>query len=314
MSQEQIFLGVLLLLHLSEHCLWVPCGSALFRRRGRGWEAVTRGAIIETRRGSLHWVYPLAGLARAYRVAGPAVWGSASFPAEAPRETGAFDLVAVDRRRLEVAAIFRPLRWSSLALTVLILAGVPIGLQCFGWTPVLWFGVPAMALLMGFNAVELFRRHRRAFPEAADDRWRLVLSACLSPLAATRSWDLAQKDALIGFHPVAVAAALPGFRDWEGLASMEWRHRRFPQSPVGIATGHQAFSEVAGSPANDEVLEPMAAIARARGVDPSPWEAPPAPDDPEHTRYCPRCRAQFTDRAETCNACRGIPLRPLLSQ
>ena len=312
MSQEQIFLGVILLLHLSEHCLWVPCGSAVFRRRGRGWESVTRGAIIETRRGSLHWVYPLAGLARAYRVAGPSVWCSASFPADVPRETGAFDPAAVDRRRLEVAAIFRPLRWASLGLTVLILAGVPLGLHCFGWVPTLWFGVPAMASLMGFNAVELFRRHRRAFPEATDDRWRLVLSACLSPLAATRSWDLAQKDALVGFHPAAIAAALPGFRDWEGLASTEWRLRRFPESPAGTDPVRAGFTE-AGSQTTEKIVGFLAAIARARGLDPTGWEAPPEPEDPGHTRYCPRCRAQFTDRAETCNACRGVPLMALTS-
>ena len=311
MSQEQIFLGVLLLLHLSEYCLWVPSGSAIFRRRGRGWEAVTRGAIIETRRGSLHWVWPLPGLARAYRVEGPAVWGSGSMPDEAPGPTKAFDPAAVERRRLEVAAIFLPLRWASIGLTVLIWGVMPMGFRCFGWVPTLWLGLPTMGLLMGFNALAVFRRHRRAFPRATDDRWRLVLSACLSPLAATRSWDLAQKDALVGFHPVAVAAALPGFRDWDGLASTEWRHRRFPETPAGDAHSAQPVSLGAGLPATSEVLGPLAEIARARGVDPSRWEAPPEPEDPEHTRYCPRCRAQFTARADTCNACRGISLKAL---
>ena len=311
MSPEQIFLGVLLLLHLSEYCLWVPSGSAVFRRRGRGWETVTRGAIIETRRGSLHWVYPLPGLSRAYRVEEPALLGSGSLPDGASRKAEAFDPAASERRRLEVVALFRPLRWVSLGLTILILAGVPLGLQCLGWGPTLRVGIPVILLLMGCNAVVLFQRHRSAFPEASDDRWRLVLSACLSPLAATRSWDLAQKDALAGFHPVAVAAALPGFRDWEGLASTEWRHHRFPESSDALAPGVQGVSEVAGPTGSDAVLGSLAAIARARGVDPRRWEAPPEPDDPSHTRYCPRCRAQFTGRADTCNACRGIPLRGL---
>ena len=144
MSQEQIFLGVLLLLHLSEHCVWVPCGSVLFRRRGRGWETVTRGAIIETRRGSLHWVYPLPGLSRAYRVEEPALLGSGSLPDGASRKAEAFDPAASERRRLEVVALFRPLRWVSLGLTILILAGVPLGLQCLGWGPTLRVGIPVI--------------------------------------------------------------------------------------------------------------------------------------------------------------------------
>jgi hypothetical protein len=311
MSQERIFLGVLLLLHLSEHIVWIPSGFLLFRRRGRGWEVVTRGAILETHRGSLHWVWPLPGLARAHRVASSEAWSSTTIPGTGTPEAAAFDPAAVDRRRLEVAQDFLPLRWCSIGLLALIWAAAPLGVWLDGWVPTLAWWTPAVVVLMAVNAVVVARRHRRAFPGATDDRWRSVLSACLSPLAAIRSWDLAQRDALMGFHPVAVAAALPGFRDWEGFASMEWRHRRFPEN---AAASRPTAADGRGSNGTDrsaELLARLASIARARGFDPSSWEAPPDPDDPGHTRYCPRCRGQFTSRAETCNACRGLPLLSL---
>ncbi|HVY70618.1 MAG TPA: hypothetical protein VHH73_11865, partial [Verrucomicrobiae bacterium] len=38
---------------------------------------------------------------------------------------------------------------------------------------------------------------------------------------------------------------------------------------------------------------------------------PPAPSDPSHTRYCPRCESQYTDAAEVCPECGGRALEKL---
>ena len=307
MSTVHVFLAVLLLLHLSEFVVWVPAGCLLFRRRGRGWEVAQGGAIVRTVRGSLHAVWPLPGLSRAHVVrdivVDPPGAGDAASASGNPLPWALHDPAAIALRRAEVAKAFAPLRWVAFALLALAWGVAPVSLAHLGVGPTLWIVAPIALLLMVGDAVFLARRHRREFPAWEDERWRLVLSACLSPLAATRSWDLAQKEALMGCDPVAVAAALPGFRDWESFAAGRWRRMRFP----------------AGDPADIPVrsvaaADPLAALdrmARDRGIDPGAWEAPPVPDDPSHTRYCPRCRAQYTERAPSCRDCGGRPLLPL---
>lgn len=315
MSAVQVFLAVLLLLHLSEFCIWVPRGCLLFRRRGRRWEAVTQGAMLGTVRGALHWVVPLPGLARAHavRVMDPLLPSSLPVALASPHGGGpetliAFDPGAIERRRLEVARVFAPLRWTSLGLLVVLWGAVPASVFFLGIGPTLGWAVPLLATLMVVNARILFVRHRDLFPRAGDDRLRLVLSACLSPLAAMRSWDLAQKEAVFDGHPMAVAAALPGFQGWESMAAEEWRRLRHPRGPspaVGLPA--QVSCEVY------EVLGHLERLARARGIDPATWEAPPPAEDPTHAQYCPRCRGQFTAQADSCRDCGGRSLLPLPS-
>lgn len=218
----------------------------------------------------------------------------------------AFDPGAIERRRIEVARVFAPLRWTSIGLLVVLWGAVPASLHFLGIGPTLMWAGPVLATLMVLNARILFRRHRDLFARAGDDRLRLVLSACLSPLAAMRSWDLAQKEALFDGHPVAVAAALPGFKAWESMAAEEWRHLRHPVGP-GPAVG----SACPISREVHEVLGHLERLARARGIDPMTWEAPPLADDPTHAQYCPRCRDQFTAQASACRDCGGRPLLPL---
>lgn len=309
MSAVQVFLAVLLLLHLSEFLVWVPSGCLMFRRWGNGWEVARRGAIIRTLRGSLHGVWPLPGLARAYVVrdiaAEPSSAGTAELSPRNPRPWSSHDPATIALRRTEVALAFAPLRWVSWVLLTLAWVAAPLTLAGLGVGSTLWILAPVAAGLMGADAILLWRRHRREFPASEDERWRLFLSACLSPLAAIRSWDLAQKQALDGCDPAAVAASLPGFRDWDRFAAERWRRLRFPPGDV-------AAIEVDGSRPGDP-LSILDRIAHDRGVDPRLWEEPPVPDDPSHCRHCPRCRAQYTERASSCRDCGGRPLLPMSS-
>jgi hypothetical protein len=304
MSAVQVFLAVLLLLHLSEFLVWVPAGRFLFRRRGRAWEVARGGGIVRTVRGSLHGVWPLPGLARAYVVRDltvdpPGAGDAASAPGN-PRPADPCDPAAIALRRADVARAFAPLRWVSFALLALAWGVGPVSLALLGVGPTLWTVAPVALLVMGGGAVFLARRHRREFPALEDERWRLVLSACLSPLAAMRSWDLAQKEALDGSDPTAVAASLPRFRDWDSFAAGRWRRLRYPAGDVAV-----------GAAVSADPLARLDRLARDRGIDPRLWEAPPVPEDPTHTRYCPRCRVQYTERARSCRDCGGRPLLPI---
>lgn len=307
MSPVQMLLGCLLLLYLSEFLVWVRSDAWLFRRRGRGWEALTRGGLMSSSRGSLHWVYPVPQLGRAYSVRTSPLAGSTVSTALRPSIDTAFSVVEIGRRYQSVEEAFQPLRWTSWGLWGLVWVVCPLLLQFMGLQPMLWILASGALILMVANAWILARAHSKTFSESGDERLRLVLSACLSPLAAIRSWDLAQKQALDGFHPLAVAAALQGFRGWEALAAVEWRRLRYSVASESSTSG--AIPVDAPSPV--EVRAAIEVLARRRGVDPALWDMAPKAEDPAHTQYCPRCRTQFTRQATFCRDCRWTSLLPI---
>ena len=308
MSSVQMLLVVLLLLYLSEFVVWVRPDVWFFRRRGRGWEVVARGGLFTTPRGSLHWVYPIPGLSRAYCV--PVPQRNSGLPSSDPEEPGAVGdpLEAIERQRQRVEKAFQPLRWVSWGLMSLIWAGAPVLLQFQGIGPMLYVVAPGLVIFMASNAWIVYRVHRRLFPASDDERLRLVLSACLSPLAAIRSADLAQKEAVAGFHPLAVAAALPRFHGWEVLASEEWRRLKYSESTERSveSTRHPKTSLEASG-----ILGEIESLAHRRGISSANWDKPPQRDDPANSQYCPRCRSQFTRQAVTCHDCRLSKLLPI---
>lgn len=307
MSPVPMLLGCLLLLYLSEFLVWVRSDAWLFRRRGRGWEALTQGGLMSSSRGSLHWVYPVPQLGRAYSVqTSPPAGSTGSTALRAPVDT-AFSVVEIGRRYQSVEEAFQPLRWTSWCLWGLVWIVCPVLLKLLGLPSTLWILISGALILMITNACLLARIHRKIFSEFGDERLRLVLSASLSPLAAIRSLDLAQKIALDGFHPLAVAAALPGFRGWEALAAVEWRRLRYSVASESSTSG--AIPVDAPSPV--EVRAAIEVLARRRGVDPALWDTAPKAEDPAHTQYCPRCRTQFTQQATFCRDCRWTSLLPI---
>jgi hypothetical protein len=307
MSPVPMLLGCLLLLYLSEFLVWVRSDAWLFRRRGRGWEALTQGGLMSSSRGSLHWVYPVPQLDRAYSVRTSPLAGSTVSTALRPSIDTAFSVVEIGRRYQGVDEAFQTLRWTSWCLWGLVWVVCPLLLKFLGLQSTLWILISGALILMITNACLLARIHRKIFSEFGDERLRLVLSACLSPLAAIRSLDLAQKQALDGFHPLAVAAALPGFRGWEALAAVEWRRLRYSVASESSTSG--AIPVDAPSPV--EVRAAIEVLARRRGVDPALWDMAPKAEDPAHTQYCPRCRTQFTRQATFCRDCRWTSLLPI---
>ena len=306
MSPVPMLLGCLLLLYLSEFLVWVRSDAWLFRRRGRGWEALTQGGVISSSRGSLHWVYPVPQMGRAYSVRTSAPAGSTGSTAlRAPVET-AFSVVEIGRRYQSVEEAFQPLRWTSWCLWGLVWIVCPVLLKFLGLPSTLWILSSGALILMVTNACLLARIHGKIFAEFGDERLRLVLSASLSPLAAIRSLDLAQKMALDGFHPLAVAAALPGFQGWETLAADQWRRLRY-----SVASENSAGGIPVDAPGSVEVRAAIEVLARQRGVDPALWDIAPRAEDPAHTQYCPRCRTQFTRQATLCRDCHWTALLPI---
>lgn len=307
MSPVQMLLGCLLLLYLSEFLVWVRSDAWLFRRRGRGWEALTQGGLISSSRGSLHWCTPSlswVGPIRFKRLP-PSVIHSKDIR---PSIDTAFSVLDAGRRCQDVEDAFRPLRWPSWSLWGLVWVVCPLLLHFLGLQSTFWILISGALILMVTNALLLARIHSKLFSGSRDERLRLVLSACLSPLAAIRSFDLAQKQALDGFHPLAVAAALPGFRGWEELAAAEWRRLRYP---VAFESSAESVTAV-DDEGSQEIRAAIEELARQRGVDSALWDSTPRAEDPAHTHYCPRCRTQFTRHATRCRDCRWSVLLPIV--
>ena len=306
MSPVPMLVGCFLLLYLSEFLVWVRSDAWLFRRRGRGWEALTQGGLISSSRGSLHWVYPVPQMGRAYSVRTSAPTGSTGSTAlRAPIDT-AFSVVEIGRRYQSVEEAFQPLRWTSWCLWGLVWIVCPVLLKFLGLPSTLWILSSGALILMVTNACLLARIHGKIFSEFGDERLRLVLSASLSPLAAIRSLDLAQKMALDGFHPLAVAAALPGFQGWETLAADQWRRLQY-----SVTSENPAGGTPFDAPGSVEVRAAIEVLARQRGVDPALWDIAPRAEDPAHSQYCPRCRTQFTRQATLCRDCHWTALLPI---
>jgi len=312
MGPVQTLLAVLLLLYLSEHVVWVQAGAWFFRRRGRGWEVAShRSALFRSVRGHLHWVYPIPGLGRGYIVtesASPAPVLLADSQGSPPVSNGVSDLSKIRLQWETAERAFHPLRWSTIALLGVVVGVTPISLGLLGTVRMLWIVVPLLLFLMTVHAQMVFRFHRRTFPDLGDERLRLVLSACLSPIAAIRSMDLAQKWALDGCDPLAVAAALPGFHGWEEIAADRWRRLKYAD-PMPSASVEAALPP--STQAQKTSLVTIESLARQRGLEPAVWDAPPAPVDAANTRYCPRCRSQFTGAATHCHDCQWATLLPL---
>jgi hypothetical protein len=185
MSPVQMLLGCLLLLYLSEFLVWVRPDAWLFRRRGRGWEALTQGGLLSSSRGWLHWVYPMPQLGRAYlvRLSIPAAPSMGSIT-DRPPVDGSFSVPDIERRIQSVESALQPLRWTSWGLWGLIWLVCPLLLQWLGLQPMLGALASGAFILMTTNAWILARIHGRLFVESGDERLRLVLSACLSPVGS----------------------------------------------------------------------------------------------------------------------------------
>lgn len=189
-------------------------------------------------------------------------------------------------------------------LFFLLLLVSPVVVWRFGWMPALWVLVPAIYLLTGCIGELLRRNHRRLYPEARDERFKLALLGWLAPLVSIRAVALLSRPLLGDFHPLAVAVSLEA-EDAPALARSYWRdlkHPRIPSVPL------EALPRTIVEWHRSHQATEMAKVLESRGWKIAELEAAPTKNDPAHVRYCPRCEAQFVASAETCPECGGLPL------
>jgi hypothetical protein len=133
-----------------------------------------------------------------------------------------------------------------------------------------------------------WRLHKRFFPGDGDGRFKSVFSTVLSPIYAIRAGDALARDLLAGFHPVVAAGVLCPKKDFEAFAGEQLRANRFSQS------GTSWYAE--------RLQLALSRMVTKQGVQGN--QLLQAPERQENcVVYCPRCRAQYTRKRESCSDC-----------
>ncbi|MBI3882198.1 MAG: hypothetical protein HY301_19325, partial [Verrucomicrobia bacterium] len=220
-----------------------------------------------------------------------------------------FDPQAIAARR---EALVLSSRWlgvlcEMLFLYLFLLCPVTVWLR--GWLPALWWMIPLLLAQTIGAAVLFVRAHRRLFPDAGDERFRLAIIFALAPAATIRAGDALARPLLENFHPLAVAKVLLDEKDFAAAARRGWRDVNFPLLPTCPIAGADAS-------ATEEWFRraqqsPLETFLGATKLPAATWQAAPAASDPAHAKFCPRCEAQFTATAAACDACGGRALEPL---
>jgi len=219
-----------------------------------------------------------------------------------------FDVPTIRSRWDATQVALKPLSLVGSALWTVMFLLLPVAVWRWGWTPPLWIGIPALFLGSFWIARRLHQLHAQWFPEARDERFRIVLLAALSPVTAIRSAEILARPRFEEFHPAAVAMALLPRDAAETFCAQLWRELRHPRLPLpatDAATGQMLEQW------QDRVLRAFREAAKSNGFNTDRWDAPPGKSDSSHARFCPRCHSQSTAAANTCRECGGIPLQEL---
>jgi hypothetical protein len=219
-----------------------------------------------------------------------------------------FDVPAIRSRRESAQASLKPLRLAGSALWAAIFILFPLAVWRWGWTPPLWIGIPALYLASFWIARKLHHLHDQWFPEARDDRFRLVLLAALSPVTAVRAAEVLARPRFEEFHPAAVAMALLPQDSADAFSAQLWRELRHPRMPLPALD--DATNQILDR-WQERLRNAFREAAVSNGFNIARWESPPLKSDPSHVRFCPRCHSQTTAAASICTECGGIPLHDL---
>jgi len=220
-----------------------------------------------------------------------------------------YDRIAFRARHAELRTQMGWMDSLCTCFLVYLFAVVPWVVSRFDWLPALYWLVPVMFLQTGWIAFRFIRAHRHLFPDATEERFKLGLIYALAPASSARARDPLTRGALEPFHPLCAAAELLKPPAFERIARVAWRDLKFPRVPECGSEELDAIAVEAWY--RSKSLEALASLLTQTGLDPANWLRAPEATEAVHTRYCPRCEAQFTADAASCAECGGRPLLPI---
>ncbi|MGH9602646.1 MAG: hypothetical protein ACRD24_09695 [Terriglobales bacterium] len=215
-----------------------------------------------------------------------------------------FDLRRIEKRLEQYRDASPPVRRTSNLLFLALWVAVPM----LAWKPGLLVAWPLMLVLvlplLVITARRLWIAHKHLHPEQGEQRWRIVLTAALSPLSAMRANDELLHPLLVEFDPVAVARSVCAEKPFRDLASQSVRSLRFP-TPGELPEEESEHFRVREWFAASQ-LAALERFLSAEGLDPNTLLAPER-ESGRCLSYCPRCWGQYVAASGTCGGC-GIAL------
>lgn len=211
-------------------------------------------------------------------------WRIALSPARAGREW---------RRWKSVSA---PLRWYGPVLMLGFFAGLPLVYVYLGSERAVYFAL-WLWCIMAFTAGHLWWLGKRVYPDARAAFRMDALLSLVVPFHAMRASEMASAHAMGLTHPVGLMLST-------GDLAHPWlcRFLRGLLHPLPRNEEDALFSST---------LRPWVIPLLARhGKSLQDFDfAPDVSQDPEASRYCPRCHGLYQSTMDTCTDCRGMDLR-----
>jgi|GEM_PF-1574781 len=201
------------------------------------------------------------------------------------------------------------LRTSCNFLCVYLFVLCPLIVWLRGLSAVWWVLLAAMVPFCLVAVFDFVQAHRRLFPKRTTNRRQQAALFGLMPLALIRARDMLTRHALVGYHPLAVSAALGEAGAYKKLAKPVWADLVFP-----ISGGNDTKSvpmEQTKQWMRERIREAVERNLRSAGLEPDDLLAPPVVDDASALSYCPRCTMQFETPGGTCPYCPGVTLKEM---
>lgn len=164
---------------------------------------------------------------------------------------------------------------------------LPLGFYWLG--TVIWWRALLIVLVLSLTiTLEFWTLHKLLFPSAKEQRFKTAAVTVLSPVAAIRACDVAARDLLAGYHPLAVAVAILPADDFRRFAGEQLRLCRFGDY---LDKQYQAG-----------LLKAMEQAIRQNKLNPQDLLRAPEPEE-GCVVYCPRCLAQYNKTRDECADC-----------
>jgi hypothetical protein len=171
---------------------------------------------------------------------------------------------------------------------LLLFAVTPALVLLLGAEPALFRMAPVIGLAHLVSLVLLHRAQARIDPEGRVERWEHFFVAALFPPALLRAPQSLVNQAMVSFHPLALALRFRKREVWiEGLRRDLVRLER------------QAERSAQGQAESEALL----AFAKRHGVSRETLFVPRHREDPLAASYCPLCLDDFRPGFERCQGC-----------
>ena len=220
--------------------------------------------------------------------------------------------VAVIQKRLaEFQRSTATLRSSCIVLLFYAFVVGPLMyyLPALAWWRNIWYYLAGFLACWFFTIFQYQRSRRKLHDNGASGRSGHVAMLFLSPASAMRSAESLSRELLIGFEPLAVAAAVCPADDFRSFAAATLRATLFPLD----RTEETDDDAKASAWFNDRLAARQRAIVKTAGLDADTLLSEPTRSD-DAAGYCPRCLRQYVMADGQCSECAGVFLKPFAEQ